>query len=66
MPAVGGELRSEDNGIQLGLPRTSGAHCVGFERWGIRFRENGARMDSDCSTRGSTASPDAAPRGEQH
>jgi hypothetical protein len=67
VPAVGKSSRDDEYGSQLELPpKPNDAHRVGFERWGIRFRENGARMDSYYSTKRTATMPDGAPCGGQH
>jgi hypothetical protein len=46
-PAIGKNSKDDERNNQIAFsPRSSDAHRVGFERWGIRFRDNGARMDS--------------------
>lgn len=58
-PAVSKSSRNDERDNQLEFPpKSSGAHGVGFERWGIRFRENGARMDSAYTTKRNSASRD--------
>ena len=59
VPAVGKSSRNDESVSPREFPpKSSVPHCVGFERWGIRFLDNGARMDSPCSTTGLSASPD--------
>jgi hypothetical protein len=67
VPSVGESSRDDEYGSQLEFfPKPNGAHRVGFERWGIRFRENGARMDSYYSTKRTATMSDGAPCGGQH
>ena len=59
VPPVGKSSRNDERDSQLEFPpKSSSAHRVGFERWGIRFLDNGARMDSNCNTTRAAASPD--------
>jgi hypothetical protein len=47
VPAVDRSVKDDNYDGQLERSsKPSGAHRDGFERWGIRFRENGARMES--------------------
>jgi hypothetical protein len=55
VPAVDKSVRNDEYGSQF-PPEPNGAHRLGFERWGIRFR--GARMDSCYSTTRASASRD--------
>jgi biotin operon repressor len=48
--AAGGESANEEGGGKFVLHVKPGkSHVAEFERWGIRFRGNGARMGTDSS-----------------
>jgi hypothetical protein len=44
-PAVGKSSRNDDDGGEFELhPKPDDNHLAGFERWGVRFRTNMARI----------------------
>ncbi len=57
IPVVGEGSRIEEGSPHFELPpKPNGSFRVGFERWGIRFRADGARVDSYYSTTRGAAS----------
>jgi hypothetical protein len=59
LPAVGKSAGNDASDSPRGFPpKSTGHHRSGFERWGVRFLDNGARMDLPCGTTGASASPD--------
>jgi len=62
VPAVGKSSSNGERNSQLEFPpKANGAHRGGFERWGIRFSDNGARMDPNYNTKRVAASRDGEP-----
>jgi hypothetical protein len=51
VPDLGKSSSNDERGRQLEfLPKQNGARPVEFERWGIRFRDNGSRVDFNYGT----------------
>jgi hypothetical protein len=62
--AAGRVSADEDGGkLVLGV-KPGNSHVAGFERWGVRFRSNGARMGSHSRAAQVVSLPGCAARGD--